>query len=460
MDYSFNSIIERNNTILNSIPTVGSNGSNGPNGGSNNSLRGVRVISIVLDETHPRFEELGQWSALGAIMYDEISPSNNFGPGFLKNNILDYPVAYPINSSTKHYPLLNEIVYITNLPNNTLDFNPTSTKQYYVDIVNLWNSPHHNAYPIFNVTPSSEVLDDYLSAESGLNVQTYNDIEGVSMSKTELGSTFVEKSDIYPLLPYEGDVIYEGRWGNSIRLGSTVNSEFLINKNTWSSGFYNNGDPIVIIRNGQGTIAKEGWKPIVENINLDLSSIYLTSTQKLNNINESFNQLPNRGYSVESYTLSDLEPPISLQNYSNPQIVLNSDRIVLNSIYDNVIINSPLNNIHLSCKNGFLNFDSTETIINSNKIFLGTKSQSGEPVVLGLQLLDILKVLITVVYSINTSLTKAKTDPIPGANGSIGTMFELNASAEINTNLIKNIVDLLGDSVQTSTILSKNVFTK
>jgi hypothetical protein len=44
----------------------------------------------------------------------------------------------------------------------------------------------------------------------------------------------------------------------------------------------NNGDPITILRNGQPTkTSPEGWIPITENINNDLSSIYLTSTQKI-----------------------------------------------------------------------------------------------------------------------------------------------------------------------------------
>ncbi len=42
-----------------------------------------------------------------------------------------------------------------------------------------------------------------------------------------------------------------------------------------------NGDPILIIRNGQGTQNEEGWVPTVEDINNDESSIYATSTQKI-----------------------------------------------------------------------------------------------------------------------------------------------------------------------------------
>ena len=57
---------------------------------------------------------------------------------------------------------------------------------------------------------------------------------------TDKGS-FVEKTNIHPLLPFAGDNIYEGRWGNSIRFGSTVpltstsgSSNTLEYQNNWS----------------------------------------------------------------------------------------------------------------------------------------------------------------------------------------------------------------------------------
>ena len=384
MDYSFNSIIERNNTTLNNTPFVGVNGSTNVGGGNNNSLKGVRVVSIVLNESHPRFSELGGWSSLGAIMYDEISPSNNLGPGFLKYSILDYPVAYPMNSFIKHYPLINEIVYISNLPNNNLDFNPTSTKQYYLDVINLWNSPHHNAYPLFSVTPPSEILSDYFSAESGLEQTMYDDIAGEEMTQTHLGNYFTEKSNIHPLLPYEGDTIIEGRWGNSIRFGSSINSKdiSLIEENTWSDGFGINGDPIIIIRNGQGNRNENGWEPIVEDINKDESSIYLTSNQLLPQINSIFSSLNNNGYYIDSYVSSSMEPPTSLQAYNNPQIVLNSDRILLNAVHDSIILSAPTGDIHLS-SNSNIHLDSEETIIDSKTILLGNSIEHIEPMVLG-----------------------------------------------------------------------------
>ncbi len=181
------------------------------------------------------------------------------------------PVAKPADPNLKNYPVLNEIVLISNLPNTDIGQFASSAIPYYTNIVALWNHPHHNAFPQNdNILPPSQ-QKDYIQTQLG-SVRT------VTNQSTEvfLGNTFVEKENIHPLLPFEGDVILEGRWGNSIRFGSTVTGSV----NTWSSTGQN-GDPITILRNGQGIQSNEGWIPTVEDVNNDESSIYLTSTQKI-----------------------------------------------------------------------------------------------------------------------------------------------------------------------------------
>ena len=138
--------------------------------------------------------------------------------------------------------------------------------------IKIWNHPHHNALPPINSNIPPSQQKDYLQIEAG-SVRRITD----NSSEINLGNTFKERSNIHPLQPYEGDYIIEGRWGNSFRFGSTVSGS----SNDWSiSG--TNGDPITILRNGQSpTSSIKGWVPITEDINNDLSSIYLTSTQKL-----------------------------------------------------------------------------------------------------------------------------------------------------------------------------------
>jgi hypothetical protein len=139
--------------------------------------------------------------------------------------------------------------------------------------------------------------------------------------------TFVEKDNIHPLQSYAGDLIYEGRFGQSIRFGNTAKGT----NNTWSS-VGENGDPIMILRNGQNPeITTDGWVPTVENLDKDLSTIYLTSTQKLSVDNNTISRFTQ---------FNTLGRAITLNNYTGPQIFTNTDRIVLNAKNDSVLIGS------------------------------------------------------------------------------------------------------------------------
>lgn len=145
----------------------------------------ARVVDVILDNSHPEFEQYGQWASIGAIKYRILNRDIN------EENSQNLPIAFPLQSHIKHIPLKNEIVLIVSSPSELLDESSNNSKSYYLDIVNLWNHPHHNGFP-----------DD-----------TEQDIE--------LGNEFIEVADINPMLPFEGDVILEGRFGNSLRFGST-----------------------------------------------------------------------------------------------------------------------------------------------------------------------------------------------------------------------------------------------
>lgn len=185
--------------------------------------------------------------------------------------------ARPINSALKQYPLEGEFVLI--LPGPGLGLNESRGQRdfFYMPPYNLWNASHHNALPD---------LGDYSDFVGEIN-RTYEDSstlnQPVDTSATgsltfPLGPDFVEKSNIKSLRQFTGDVTIEGRWGNSIRFGSTTVNK---NENDWSSEG-TKGSPIVILRNGQGRQSDDiAWIPTVENINRDPSSMYLTNGQKI-----------------------------------------------------------------------------------------------------------------------------------------------------------------------------------
>lgn len=196
-------------------------------------------------------------------------------------------IAKPINSAFKQMPLEGEIVYL--LPGPSVDMNETAQRQsfYYLQPFNIWNAANHNAFPNLGdysdyVNEISRTYQDSLDTKQAINTTVTGSLT------MPLGPNFPEKSNIRTLRQFTGDTTLEGRWGNSIRFGSTVAIDGY--ENSWSSEG-EPGTPITIIRNGQGKQSNDiAWFPTVEDINRDLSSIYLTAGQKIviDDINNNF----------------------------------------------------------------------------------------------------------------------------------------------------------------------------
>ncbi len=223
----------------------------------------VRVTDIILDPSHDQFEKYGNYDSIGTIFYTELNQSNS------NTN----SVAKPLFTFVKNYPLINELVLITSTKSKD-----NKISSYYFPILNIWNHPHHNALPYIKDTKNQ----DYN--------QTINRKLEEASTNIKLGNYFQEKLNIKPLLPYEGDTIIEGRFGNSIRFGSTNISDKVGTPNGWSN-VGELGDPITIIKNGQPQLDGKGWIPNIEDIANDVSSIYMTSNQQLSNfIPASLNQ--------------------------------------------------------------------------------------------------------------------------------------------------------------------------
>ena len=322
-----------------------------------------RVLSINLDPNNP--DELG-WITFG----DVDKPGNQDAGDQADNNKVTAKIAKPLYSNVKNYPLLNELVVLITQPDAGIMSTQSSKSVYYISIINLWNHPHHNALPQQEGSTSPTQNKTYNDAFLGSKVKPSNE-----PTEIKLGNTFKEKSNIHPLLAFEGDIIYEGRWGNSIRFGSTVNN----NLNNWSQTGPN-GDPILILRNGQGIQNDEGWLSITENVNSDDSSIYFTTTQQIP-IEVSSND-------YTSYTTQ----PIAPNQYSEKQIILNSGRLLFNSTEDHILFSS-IKSISLNAIEG-VNIDTDILTVQSNKIYLGSKSSS-EPLLLGNQTVSLLTQLIS-----------------------------------------------------------------
>jgi hypothetical protein len=310
-----------------------------------------RVRDIILDQNHPKFKEYGEWASIGVILVEDITQ-----PITTKNNAVT--AIYPLFPNIKQYPLINELVVTLVLPSTELETNVNSSRQYYFPPLNVWGSQHHNAIPgTSELSPSQQ--KDYQQIEGG-SVRKVTD----SGTEIELGNTFIEQLNINPLQPFEGDHILEGRFGNSLRFGSSQGK-----------------DPITKIRNGQGPQTNEGWITIEENIQEDKASIYLTSTQQI--------PLQPNTFNYNSYSTS----PESVNQYFKPQILLNSGRIVLNANQDHVLL-SAAKSINLNSQDS-VNIDSkNKVVINSPQILLGSKDAT-EPILLGNKTIDLLRDVLT-----------------------------------------------------------------
>ena len=283
----------------------------------------ARVKDIILDDTHPEFDSYGEWNGIGTIFFEIVDLQTGNPP--------EKPTALPLISYLKNYPLVNEIVYLIKLPNTNIGDSTSSQSYYYLNTVNIWNHPHHNAYPNLlqnpELPPSQQ--KDYQDIEGGSVRRVTDNSTEINLNSPKTGGTFVEKPNIHPLLSFAGDNIFEGRFGNSIRFGNTSKSKSILYKNNWS-GAGKNGDPITILRNGQPVDAsEEGWFPIIENINKDLSSVYATSYQ----------QIPLKT-DFTSYPALPNNTPESIGSYKKPQIILNSSRLIFNSYSDSILFSS------------------------------------------------------------------------------------------------------------------------
>lgn len=321
-----------------------------------------RVTDIILNLNYPEINKFGGPNAIGTIFYE----LNNFIGG-------KEGVAKPLFPQTSAYPLVNEMVMVFKLPNNNIGRNTSDESYYYINMISLWNHPHHNAYPnpVTTTTLPESQQRDYQQTSGGAVRRVTDEETDINLNsiKNTSQATFVERNNIHPLQPFAGDIIHEGRWSNSIRFGSTNKTINLgAPSNNWSFDG-TTGDPITIIRNGQpSNSTDEGWKHITEEIQEDLSSIYLTSYQSI--------PLTPSSENYRSFNT----PPTSVSLFTNPQIIFNSNRIVINAKTDSVLL-SAQNSVNLST-NKSVNINTQTLSIDAANVMLGSKDAK-ESVVLG-----------------------------------------------------------------------------
>ena len=366
----------------NVLSSVGKN-----NFSSINPTQVGRVYGVVTTANTPnkeQFERVGGYDAMGTIFYRDYNQAQDT-IGKIDNNFFnDCKVAKPLFPQFQYYPVLGELVVLYDLPSPATQISPSSTETYYL-ILNLWNNNQQNSQPA-------------------------ND-------NASLGTTFVENPDIRNLVSFQGDHIIQGRQGAALRFGSTT--KLYNDLNEWSSVGAEDS-PITILTNGFNYISDA--KVYVEKINYDSSSIYLTSTQKLPLQTD------------KTGTLNPLTNPLDASDYFNSQVILNADRVTLNSRKDEIMMFAKTN-VEINTNN-IINLNANERVhLNTNAVFLGTVNNQlpTEPIVLGNRLYDLLEGLLDGLQTFSITLTTIVASP-EGAP-----MIDLNNAAQALSNKLENV---------------------
>jgi len=340
--------------------------STGRGGSGQGSLVFGRVIKIALDESTEIKDAAGNILPIGTIVYRDISAEKGTGA-------TEHP-AQPLYTNMKQFPLLNEVVLIVQGPTSDIQSKVSTRDMYYSTVVNLWGSNHHNALP----EPNTDI-------------------------STILGKDVKELADINPMYPFPGDILIEGRQGQSIRLSGNMSLE---NKLVDES---NNSKPTILISNGQ-LKTDNGIDHIVEDIDKDPNSLYFLSDHRIN--------ITSANTKRDSYNTKPTAP----NQYKGNQVILNGGRLYFNAKEESILL-SAKESVGLNAKT--LNLDATDYFcVDAKKIYLGKKARTStggtqQPAVLGKQLENWLGALLDTLDSVATSMTTATSvlgGPVPSLN--------------------------------------------
>ena len=309
----------------------------------NVSVKLGRVYDIVLDETHPDYKF---HKTIGAIRY------NVFDDDTFEENAENLYTAFPYDSTVRTFPLKGEVVEIIGGPKDEEERSDSEYKTYYGRVVSGWNAVNHNSLPIGDTEERVE---------------------------TNLGED-IEELRINQLYPNPGDILIDGRTGNSIRFGGYKGTKSLIADKTSDT------KPYIVINNGRENKA-DTLLPVTEDINKDLSSIYIVSDH-LVPLKQSRTKLT-----------SNVEKTVNADKYKGNQIILNSGRLVFNSKEEDILITSK-ESLTITSKDvnidgeDYISLDAKKIYLGSNAMIADTQQGTPEPAVLGHQLDDFLSDLL------------------------------------------------------------------
>lgn len=333
------------------------------------------VVDVILNDDHPQYAMDGY--NVGAIKFRLLQDNI-----FRSNDSLNW--AFPIDSNVTDYPLIHEIVEIESYLN----------RFYYTKKINV--SSNVTAQPIYGI---NEELSPPLDTKNQQEDRRNSLGNPIKKTKFSLGNVFIDNNKtIKRLRSDEGDIIYEGRTGQSIRFGSSRMEDGIF-KSTNSSQA-----PNLLFRVGPDptNIPDIEFGLVQESINDDLSSIWMVSDQLVDLI-------PSTQENSVHYK-SIINPP---KSFDGNQVVINTDQFLVNT-KNSSIFGFSGDGIHwetnadytvdvgndyrsfisedkvITIGGDYLSLSGGKTSFRADKIYIGSSQNEEEPIPLGATLTKLL----------------------------------------------------------------------
>lgn len=260
--------------------------------------------------------------------------------------------AKPLSPHIRRVPLQGEIVALLKGPGPSVAAISPNANNYYLDVVNVQSLINHNSVPTAGKV--TRMGGGVAAAAAGSNS---------SGPPPSPDKNFFEDDNAAFIQHYVGDVLFEGRYGQSLRFSSTQKNKGIFKKPTmWEQG--SAGDPITVLRNSK--FKGPNNKFYTEDLEKDDSMLILSSTQKL----------PVKPASTAKKAADD----VGIQDkYEKNQILLSSGRIILNAQQEDILAYAK-KGVHISADKVAIDAKSKFTV-DSPSIHLG--AQATEPIIFG-----------------------------------------------------------------------------
>lgn len=311
--------------------------------------------------------------------------------------------ARPLNPYMRTLPLVGEVVAIVSAPSTGTAALTPGYDSYYTSIINIQGLIDNN--PVPTVSAVTFRTGDFSGNASGYAASAAG-ATGTTSGMPTPDKNFSENPNAGFLQAYYGDVILEGRYGQSLRFSGTVKSEgndaygggyLYSEKPAWIKDGGKVGDPITTIRTSRFTGSPN--KYYTENLDKDDCLIILASDHKLG-------LKP-----ATSKKKAATDVGINVPKYDKNQIHLISGRLVFNARQQEILAYAK-KGIHMASDK--IALDATNKItLDSPSINLG--AQAIEPIILGQQWATWMTQFITVLGTVTVSTGVGQTGPVAAA---------------------------------------------